>query len=549
MDFKKMTIYQIYIKSFYDSNDDGIGDLKGIEEKLPYLYDLGVKMLWITPFYSSPMYDNGYDVADYLSVDKQFGTMADLKSLIAAAEKFDIGIMLDMVFNHSSTYHSWFQNALKGSEEYRNYYYFFKTDSPPTNWISKFGGSAWEYVEELDMYYLHLFHKYQADLNWENPALREKIFGIVNNYLEMGVKGFRFDVINLISKPDVFEDDDKGDGRRFYTDGPRIHKYLREMNSKTFGKMPGIVTVGEMSSTNIENCKRYSNPNGDELSMVFNFHHLKVDYKDGEKWSLMDFDFIELKRLLFTWQVEMQTAGAWQALFWSNHDQPRIVSRFGDDSYHAEAAKAFATALYFMRGTNYIYQGEEIGMKNPGFTSIDDYKDVESLNYYKILSEKGVPKDEILKILSEKSRDNSRTPMQWNDNKFAGFSKTEPWIKVSNSYKDINVENQVSNANSILGYYKRIISLNTEDLFAYGDIVPILENHPSVLGYFRILNGQKVLVLTNFYPESISLCFDDLSLGHDTKFEIVLSNYPHEDYGLKEDISLKPYGAIVLQIS
>lgn len=549
MNFKKMTIYQIYIKSFNDSNNDGIGDLKGIEEKLPYLHDLGVKMLWITPFYKSPMYDNGYDVADYLSVDEQFGTMDDLKSLISAADNYGIGIMLDMVFNHSSTHHEWFQKAISGDEEYKDYYYFFRSDSPPTNWVSKFGGSAWEYLPELDMYYLHLFHKYQADLNWENPELREKIFSIVNNYLDMGVKGFRFDVINLISKPDVFEDDTTGDGRKFYTDGPRIHDYLKEMNSKTFGKVPGVVTVGEMSSTNIENCRKYSNPSGDELSMVFNFHHLKVDYKDGEKWSLMDFDFIELKRLLFTWQVEMQKAGAWQALFWSNHDQPRIVSRFGDDAYHPEAAKAFATALYFMRGTNYIYQGEEIGMKNPGFSTIEDYKDVESLNYYKILEENGVPEDEILKILSVKSRDNSRTPMQWDDSDYAGFSSVEPWIKVSNSYREINVENQVTNPNSILNYYKKIISLNTEDVFAFGEIVPILENHPSILGYFRILNGHKVLVLTNFYATEVSLCFDDLGMSYGTKYKMVLTNYPVEDYGLQEDVKLKPYAAIVLELT
>lgn len=544
-----MTVYQIYIKSFSDSNNDGIGDLNGIKEKLPYLSFLGVDMIWITPFYKSPMYDNGYDVADYLSVDESFGTMEDLQSLIDTAKEHGIGIMLDMVFNHSSTYHSWFHNALAGDKEYQDYYYFVKSDDTPTNWISKFGGSAWEYSEELGMYYLHLFHKNQADLNWFNPKVREELYNVVNKYLKMGVMGFRFDVINLISKPDEFIDDDEGDGRKYYTDGPRIHEYLQELNKNTFGKVPNTVTVGEMSSTNIENCKRYSNPSGDELSMVFNFHHLKVDYKGGDKWSLMDFDFIELKRLLFTWQIEMQKAGAWQALFWSNHDQPRIVSRFGDtENYHDESAKALATALYFMRGTNYIYQGEEIGMTNPNFESIEDYQDVESINYYNILIEKGYDEEEVLKILRSKSRDNSRTPMQWNNLDYAGFSKIQPWIGVANSYKQINAQNQVDWPNSILNYYREIIKLNKEDLFAYGDIVPILENHPRVLAYFRILNGRKVLVITNFYSEEISLCFDDLNLGPNNELETILSNYPDKDFGLIEDVKLKPYAAIVLEI-
>lgn len=545
-----MTVYQVYIKSFFDSNHDGIGDLKGIEEKLSYLHELGIHMIWITPFYKSPMYDNGYDVADYLSVDTVFGSMEDLQSLIHSAEKYGIGIMLDMVFNHSSTFHPWFQKAISGSEKYRDYYYFVKGDEEPTNWLSKFGGSAWEYSEELGMYYLHLFHKYQADLNWKNESMREELYQVVNKYLAMGVKGFRFDVVNLISKPDEFLKDDLGDGRRFYTDGPRIHEYLQDMNQKTFGKYSNIVTVGEMSSTSIESCKKYSHSSGRELSMVFNFHHLKVDYKDGDKWSLMKFDFLELKKLLFTWQLEMEKGDAWQALFWSNHDQPRIASRFGDfQNYHEESAKSLATALYFMRGTNYIYQGEEIGMLNPGFSSIEDYHDVESINYYRILQEKGIPEEKIMEILGSKSRDNSRTPMQWDDSEYAGFSAVKPWIAVGSSYKKINVEKQIKDANSILQYYKKIVAFNAEkDIFAYGSIAPILETHKSILGYYREYEGQKVLVLCNFFASEAELDYEEISLDVMSKKKVLLSNYDGLNLEGNNKVILRPYEAIVLEI-
>ncbi|MCJ7689588.1 MAG: alpha,alpha-phosphotrehalase, partial [Clostridiaceae bacterium] len=350
-DFKKSVVYQIYPRSFKDSSGNGIGDLKGVTQKLDYLKNLGVDYIWLTPFYISPQVDNGYDVADYCNIDERFGTMKDFEEMVHEAKKLGIDVMLDMVFNHTSTEHKWFKNAMNGDEKYKDYYIFKEPvdGAEPTNWVSKFGGSAWEYTSEFNEYYLHLFDIKQADLNWENEELKKELFQVVNFWMEKGVKGFRFDVINLISKPEKYENDYVGDGRRFYTDGFKTHEYLKELNSKTFGRDGDIITVGEMSSTTIDNCSRYSNPQEKELSMVFNFHHLKVDYKDGDKWSLMDFDFHKLKEILSAWQIGIQDNGGWNALFWCNHDQPRIVSRFGDDTkYHKESAKMLATTMHML---------------------------------------------------------------------------------------------------------------------------------------------------------------------------------------------------------
>ena len=328
--FKKSVVYQIYPKSFNDSNGDGIGDLQGVIQKLDYLKELGVDYIWLTPFYKSPQKDNGYDISDYYNIDEIFGTMEDFEGLVKEAKNrnININIMLDMVFNHTSTEHKWFKSAINGDEKYKNFYIFKKGkgDEPPTNWLSKFGGNAWEYVEKFDEYYLHLFDVTQGDLNWDNKEVREEIFKVANFWLQKGVKGFRLDVINLISKPEIFEDDNVGDGRKFYTDGINIHKYLKELNENTFGKYDNIVTVGEMSSTSIENCIKYSNPDEKELSMVFNFHHLKVDYKDGDKWTLMDFDFMMLKKIFKEWQEGIEKGNGWSATFMCNHDQPRALS-------------------------------------------------------------------------------------------------------------------------------------------------------------------------------------------------------------------------------
>lgn len=408
MNFKKSVVYQIYIKSFNDSNNDGIGDLNGITEKLDYLQELGIDYIWITPFFKSPQKDNGYDVSNYYEIDEIFGTFDDFDKLILESKKRNIGIMLDMVLNHTSTEHEWFQKALKGDEKYRNYYYF---RNKITNWKSKFGNSAWEKLENEDMYYLHLFDKTQADLNWENEEVFEELKNIILFWKNKGVSGFRFDVINLVSKPFVFENSYDDDGRKFYTDGPRIHQYLEKLVKET--GINQMITVGEMSSTSLDNCIKYANISGEELSMVFNFHHLKLDYKHGEKWELGKTNFKELHNLFKYWQEGLEKGNAWIANFWCNHDQPRIVSRMGDDS--KKSAKMLGAFIHFLRGTPYIYQGEEIGMTNSYFKSINDYVDIGSLNYYEILKEKSISENEILDILSKRSRDNSRTPMQWDE--------------------------------------------------------------------------------------------------------------------------------------
>ncbi len=546
-DFKNSVVYQIYPKSFYDSNGDGFGDLRGVTKKLDYLKELGVDYIWLTPFYVSPQNDNGYDVADYRKIDPAYGTMEDFDELVKAAKRCDIEIMLDMVFNHTSSEHEWFKKALDGDEKYKNYYIFReeKDGKEPTNWLSKFGGSTWEKVENSNEYYLHLFDKTQPDLNWENDEVQNEIFDIVNFWIDKGVKGFRLDVINLISKPEVMVDDETGDGRKYYTDGPRIHEYLKKLNNETFGKNEEIITVGEMSSTSIDHCIRYSNPSENELSMVFSFHHLKIDYKDGQKWSLMDFDFMSLKSILDQWQKGMQSGNGWNALFWCNHDQPRIVSRIGNDQkYHKESAKMLATSMHLLRGTPYIYQGEEIGMPNPKFDAIEDYRDVESLNYYKILKENGVPEREILAILKSKSRDNSRTPMQWNDSIHAGFTTGTPWISTGKDYEQINVEKSLVDVDSVFHHYKKLINLRkTFDIISTGTYDSLLLNHEQIFAYTRKLGNQMLLVVNNFYGEDTLFKLpEDIAIGEYNR-QILISNYNDSSQDLTE-FTLRPYESI-----
>ncbi|AQS05057.1 alpha,alpha-phosphotrehalase [Clostridium beijerinckii] len=548
-DFKKSTIYQIYPKSFYDTNGDGIGDLNGVIEKLDYLKNLGIDYIWLTPFYPSPQVDNGYDISDYYNIDPSFGTLEDFEKLVQEAEKRDIYVMLDMVLNHTSTEHEWFKKAISGDRKYKDFYIFKESekDKPPTNWESKFGGNAWEYVEKFDEYYLHLFDRTQADLNWDNEKVRNEIYGVVNFWLKKGVKGLRFDVINLISKPEKFESDSEGDGRRFYTDGPKIHDYLHELNENTYGKYEDIITVGEMSSTSLENCIRYSNPEEKELSMVFNFHHLKVDYYKGDKWTVMDFDFMKLKALFKTWQEEIQNG--WNALFWCNHDQPRIVSRFGNDKeYLKESAKMLATTIHMMRGTPYVYQGEEIGMTNPYFDKIEKYRDVESINYYNILKEQGKSEEEILQILKAKSRDNSRTPVQWDDSENAGFTKGESWIPVSSEYKRINVEQALKDEDSIFYHYQKLIRLRKDyEVISNGSIKFILEENNKVLSYVRNLGDATVLVINNFYGESAKVEIPDEYADKSAKSKILISNYKDSSV-LNKELNLRPFESIVYHI-
>ncbi|MGL5355459.1 MAG: alpha,alpha-phosphotrehalase [Cetobacterium sp.] len=547
--WKSATVYQIYPRSFCDSNGDGIGDIRGIITKLDYLKNLGVDVIWTTPIYVSPMMDNGYDIADYYNIDPIFGTMDDFNELLDRVHKKDMKLIMDMVINHTSTEHFWFKEALKGPENKYHNYYIWKDgtlETPPNNWTSKFGGSAWEYVKSLDKYYLHLFDVTQADLNWENPELRSDIYKMINYWLEKGIDGFRLDVINLISKSQDFKDDDyktaTSDGRKFYTDGPRVHQYLKELTAKTFGKYPGSLTVGEMSSTTIPHCVQYTKPENKELSMVFNFHHLKVDYPNGEKWAFGKMDFESLKNLFFQWQVEMQKENGWSAVFWCNHDQPRIVSRFGNENYLKISAKMLATTIHMLRGTPYIYQGEEIGMTNPHFQSIDEYRDVESLNNYNLLLQAGKTPAAAIQILDQKSRDNSRTPVQWDNSFNSGFTNGVPWINVAKNYESINAEKNLKDSDSVFYHYKKLIDLRKNyEIISKGDFIPMYEKHEKIFGYLRVLKDEKLLVINNFYEDTVEIEIDSEFLEK----EILISNY--KDTLINENIlKLRAYESILI---
>ena len=548
-DFRKSTVYQIYPKSFCDTNIDGLGDLRGVIEKLDYIKELGVDYIWLTPFFVSPQNDNGYDVADYYNIDPRYGTMEDVDELIAEADKRGMGLMFDMVFNHVSTDHEWFKKAMEGDPYYKDFFYFRKgkpDGSAPTNWVSKFGGSAWEYVEKFDEYYLHLFDVTQADLNWENENVRREVQNIVKFWMEKGVKGFRFDVINLISKAG-FEDDPDGDGRKFYTDGPKIHQYLKGLNANSFGQDPQIVTVGEMSSTTMENCFQYAGADTGELTMVFSFHHLKVDFMGNEKWVLVPADFQKLKDIMFDWQVNMEEHNAWNAVFWCNHDQPRVVSRFGDEGkYWKESAKMLGTIAHCLRGTPYVYQGEEIGMTNTDFTDISQFRDVESLNNYQILQDKGMSPDDALRIIQVHSRDNGRTPMQWDDSKYAGFtaedSTAEPWIAVNSNHTKVNAADQLKDEDSIFHYYQKLIAMRKDlDVIAYGDIEPLDQKNPSVFAYRRTYEGHEMIVAANFYGRD----YEWKNAPELEGFEKILGNYAETEVTAEGAMKMKPYEAAV----
>lgn len=544
-DFKNSVIYQIYTKSFQDSNGDGLGDIKGTIQRLDYLKDLGVDYIWMTPFFVSPLNDNGYDIADYKNIDPVFGTMSDVELLIKEADKRGIGLMFDMVFNHTSTSHEWFKRALNGEQKYMDYYLFKdgNPDQPPTNWQSKFGGSAWEYVPKLGKWYLHLFDKTQADLNWENPEVRNELKDVIRFWKKKGVKGFRFDVVNLISKPEIFEDDEIGDGRRFYTDGPHVHEYLHELVTDT--GIEDMVTVGEMSSTSLKNCIRYSNPNEKELSMVFHFHHLKVDYKNGNKWELQSPDYRKLKDLFTDWQLALQKTGSWEATFWCNHDQPRAISRFGDDKkYWKESAKMLATCTHMLRGTPYIYQGEELGMTNAYYQQLEQYRDVESLNYYEIMRKNGKTDTEAMQILGERSRDNGRTPMQWDDTIYAGFSDTKPWISIPDNYTYINVKNESDDSDSILNYYKNLIQIRKKErAISEGSIAFLLHEREDVFVYKREFEEETIIVINHLSDGETRV---DASLVGDN-YQRLLGNYEDIMYNEKQ-IILRPYESMICKV-
>ncbi|OMP66215.1 alpha,alpha-phosphotrehalase [Domibacillus epiphyticus] len=546
--WKKSVVYQIYPKSFNDTSGNGVGDIAGIIEKLDYLHDLGVDVLWLTPIYESPQKDNGYDISDYYTINPDYGTMSDVEKLLSEAHKRNMKIVMDLVVNHTSTEHKWFQESRNADSPYRDYYIWKDgiNDGPPNNWESKFGGSAWAYDEQSGQYYLHLFDKTQADLNWENPNVRRDLYEMMHFWLKKGIDGFRLDVINLISKNQQFPDDYEGDGRRFYTDGPRIHEFLQEMNREVFSHYE-LLTVGEMSSTSIEHCIRYSHPDSNELAMTFNFHHLKADYPNGEKWVAAPFDFQWLKQVMSTWQVEMNQEGGWNALFWCNHDQPRIVSRYGNDGvYREKSAKMLANVIHFMKGTPYIYQGEEIGMTNPYFERIEQYRDVESLNMYTILKERGMSEDDVMKILKQKSRDNSRTPVQWDGSSNAGFTSGTPWIEAAANFKEINAEVVQREEESIFHHYKKLITLRkTEPTLREGSYELIMPDHPHLFAYIREDQKEKWVIVNNFFEEHVPFTVPDEWKA--CKSERVITNDENSPDHLS-DWTLTPYESTVYRL-
>lgn len=495
LDISNKVVYQIYPKSFNDSNGDGWGDLPGITQKLDYLKQLGIDYLWITPFFVSPQKDNGYDVADYRSIDPRFGTMEEFEELSREAHARGIGLMLDMVFNHVSSEHEWFQRAIAGDKRYQDYF-ILEEGTPrelPCNWDSKFGGPAWTWEPHVGKWYLHLFDPGQPDLNWKNPEVRHEVADVLRFWREKGVDGFRFDVINLIDKPDSWEDDYEGDGRRFYTDGARVDSYIQELVRE--GGIEGMMTVGEMNSTGLEACIRYTQPQNHELAMTFNFHHLKVDFENGKKWVNKVPDFALLQKTLAAWQEGMQAGGGWNAVFWDNHDQPRALSRFGTDgSLRIPAAKMLALFMDLLRGTPYIYQGDELGSTNAHFTSIEEFNDVESRNYYRILLEQGKAPEEALAIINMHSRDNGRLPMQWNGEVHHGFSIAEPWVPMARDAKDccqdeITAELEVGVSNSIFEFYRQVNELRHElPVVATGKVRFVDADSAPVLAYGRFGN-------------------------------------------------------------
>ncbi|HHA7726740.1 TPA: alpha,alpha-phosphotrehalase [Streptococcus pneumoniae] len=537
---KGKVVYQIYPKSYKDTTENGIGDFRGIIEKIPYLAKLGVDMVWLNPFYPSPQRDNGYDISDYMAVDPLFGDMADFEEMVCVGKEHKIDFMLDMVLNHCSTEHEWFQKALAGDKYYQD---FFFIQDQPTDWQSKFGGSAWTPFGDTGKYYLHLFDETQADLNWRNSNVRKELFKVVNFWRDKGIKGFRFDVINLIGKDEVSVDCPENEGKPACTDKPIVHNYLRMMNQATFGSDDSFMTVGEMSSTTMENCVLYSSPDRQELSMTFNFHHLKVDYKDGQKWTLAPFDFEELKSLYHSWGKEMSDKDGWSALFWNNHDQPRALNRFVDiQNFRKEGATMLAASIHLSRGTPYIYMGEEIGMIDPDYDSMADYVDVESLNAYQMLLEEGKSQQEAFQIIQAKSRDNSRIPMQWDASENAGFSTGTPWLKAGKSYKDINVENEIQGP--IFTFYQDLIRLRKEmPIISEGSYKPAFEDSKQVYAFERQFEDQKLLVLNNFYAKEVEI---DLPAVYQNG-QILISNY--EDAEVSEKILLKPYQTLAIYVN
>ncbi|PLR82917.1 glucohydrolase [Bacillus canaveralius] len=550
--WKESVIYQIYPRSFNDSNGDGIGDLQGITEKLDYLKELGVDVIWLSPVYKSPNDDNGYDISDYQDIMDEFGTMQDWEKLLTEVHNRGMKLIMDLVVNHSSDEHKWFVESRKSKDNpYRDYYVWRpgKDGREPNNWESAFSGSAWQYDEATEEYYLHLFSKKQPDLNWENPDLRKEVYKMMTWWLDQGIDGFRMDVINFISKEPGLLDAPNPEGKkyvgggRFYMNGPRIHEFLHEMNNEVLSKYD-IMTVGEMPGVTVDEAKLYTRDDREELDMVFQFEHVDLDSGPNGKWDLRPLDLRDLKQSITKWQTGLNGEG-WNSLYLNNHDQPRMVSRFGDDGkYRVESAKMLATFLHMLQGTPYIYQGEEIGMTNVRFDSIKDYKDIEILNMYKEkVIEGNESHDKVMESIYVKGRDNARTPFQWDDSEHAGFTTGEPWLKINPNYHEINAKQAVEDQNSVYHYYRKLIKLRKQHpIIVYGDYQLILPEDKQIFAYTRSLENEKLLVVTNFSGESVPF-----SLPEDVDFtanELLTSNYAIEG---KPSLSfeLRPYEARV----
>ncbi|MBN8087743.1 alpha-glucosidase [Vibrio vulnificus] len=533
-------VYQIYPRSFCDSNNDGIGDLNGIISKLDYLKTLGVNVLWLSPVYKSPMDDNGYDISDYQDIAAEFGTMADMQNLLDQAKARDIRIVMDLVVNHTSDEHPWFAEARKSKDSpYRDYYIWrdAKPDgSVPDDQGSIFGGSAWQWDEATQQYYFHLFSKRQPDLNWENPKVQQEVHKMMNWWIDQGIGGFRLDVIDLIGK-----EIDKG----ITGNGPRLHPLLQEMNRATFGDKD-LLTVGETWGATPEIAKLYSDPQRHELSMVFQFEHITLTWQHGDKWNPIPLDLKQFKHVLTKWQTELSNQG-WNSLFWNNHDLPRVVSKYGDDQrYRVESAKMLATALHFLKGTPYIYQGEEIGMTNVAFESLEQYKDIETLNFYKVKTESGVSHQHMMDAIHENSRDNARTPMQWSASQYGGFSQAKPWIEVNPNYPEINVEQALADSDSIFYHYQKLIELRKQHpAIVYGDFTPLFAEHDSVFAYVRSHQDEQLLVINNFSDQDVSLALPDNLQNKEVN--CLIYNYDPLDM-LSVTLSLKPYQCFAFKL-
>ena len=544
--WKEAIVYQIYPRSFYDSNGDGIGDLNGITSKLDYLKELGIDVIWLSPVYKSPNDDNGYDISDYEDIMTEFGNMEDFDKMLSAAHERGIKIVMDLVVNHTSDEHPWFVESRSSKDNEKRDYYIWKDSKDgkePNNWGSAFSGPAWKYDEKTDMYYLHLFSVKQPDLNWENPKVRKEVFDMMTRWCKKGIDGFRMDVISLISKPEGYPDakvvglyGDMG----ICANGPKVHDYLKEMNEKVLSKFD-IMTVGETAGVTLEEAKKYANSEGNELNMVFQFEHTDLDSGEKFKWSTKPMPLVPLKENLSKWQNGLDGV-AWNSLYFCNHDQPRIVSRLGDESdeFRELSAKCIATCLHMMQGTPYVYQGEELGMTNTVFNSVDDFRDLESINAYRELVESGLfTNEDMFPKIAHKSRDNARTPMQWDASENAGFTTGTTWIAINPNYKKINVADQLKREDSVFHYYQKLIRLRKEnEIIVYGKYELLLPEDENIFAYTRSLDGKKLLTVCNFSKTEQKFDFS----GYE-KAKVLISNYERD---IRENSILKPYEAVVL---